>query len=140
MLVNGGKPLSRGLDLRSPQTKFNLMRKLQQVKESNEEFHSSDGESQLDEGHEMIIEENHNDEDEELLLHHNRQRDSQVAGFNPDPEGSHLPQNIYDEHGGVEMRAVNNYSRLFINNEDEDGDDESQEDCILADKERGQSS
>jgi hypothetical protein len=35
----------RGLDLRSPQTKFNLMRKLQEVKEANGE-HISEEESE----------------------------------------------------------------------------------------------
>jgi len=47
--VNGGKA-NRGLDLRSPQTKFNLMRKLQEVKElnnsSDEEEHRVAGDPQ----------------------------------------------------------------------------------------------
>eukprot|EP00347_Sterkiella_histriomuscorum_P008212 403345949 len=112
-LNNGGKPL-RGLDLRSPQTKFNLMRKLQEVKEQN---HSSE-------------------EDEEEL------RDSQVAGYQLN-EYRRIQQNVaqIQQHqsqqirGPLMLRAVNDFSRLYINEEDED--DESQEDCrSIQDKER----
>jgi hypothetical protein len=41
--INNGGRIQKGLDLRSPQTKFNLMRKLYEVKELN---HSSEEENE----------------------------------------------------------------------------------------------
>ena len=100
MLINGLKS-NKGLDLRSPSTKFNLMRKLQEVKELN---NSSDEET---ENHKVA-----GDNEDDVRYHPDHPfAQSQQA----------LPPNI--TRSGIELRSVNDFSRLFINEEDEEDED-----------------
>ncbi|CDW84940.1 UNKNOWN [Stylonychia lemnae] len=134
-LINGGKQ-QRGLDLRSPQTKFNLMRKLQEVKELN---NSSDEDeianhtiagSQMDEM--TRFNNGMSSMDNTRILSHNGTQIHTGRGMT--------------NNGGqqIDCRIQNDFSRLFINEEDEeekeedDGQvEESPDECrSIQDKER----
>jgi hypothetical protein len=102
-LINGGKPM-RGLDLQSPQTKFTLMRKLYEVKEQN---NSSE-------------EDNIEDDEGEVA-------GSQFSLYRPGGESTEQFNVQFNPSQPVELRAVNDFSRLYINEEDAE-DEESDSD------------
>lgn len=93
------------------------MRKLQEVKEQFGGYGND----------ENVIEENQYEEEDNAGVGSFSSREE----YHPEVAGSVEPivrgGNIIRPDGGIEMRAVNDFSRIFINEEDED--DESNEDC-----------